>query len=212
MWQFLLYSSDSAVHINISILFFQILLPYRQSQNAVQTSLCHTEDFILFPTSLSVMFPICAVSLFSIRSAVSWADAIPYLLGSVIGGLTAVFLRNKISVKWLHRILGLFILWGGIRFLWWSPFWSALFWVFYPASALAAVACWCCGWRWYAAWNSPPPSASISYFSSQPPLFPAFIWENSSCPTSDMSSLPPSPGVPPPFSFPISVGHGILHG
>ena len=82
------------------------------------SSLCHTEDSVLFPTSLSVMLPICAVSLFSIRSAVSWADAIPYLLGSVIGGLTAVFLRNKIPVKWLHRILGLFILWGGIRFLW----------------------------------------------------------------------------------------------
>lgn len=82
------------------------------------SSLCHTEESVLFPTSLSVMLPICAVSLFSIRSAVSWADAIPYLLGSVIGGLAAVFLRNKIPVKWLHRILGLLILWGGIRFLW----------------------------------------------------------------------------------------------
>ena len=82
------------------------------------SSLCHTENSVLFPTSLSVMLPICAVSLLSFGSSIPWADAAPYLIGSAFGGLAAVFLRNKISVKWLHRILGLFILWGGIRFLW----------------------------------------------------------------------------------------------
>lgn len=82
------------------------------------SSLCHAEDSILFPTSLSIMLPICTVSLLSFGSAIPWADAAPYLIGSAFGGLAAVFLRNKIPVKWLHRILGLFILWGGIRFLW----------------------------------------------------------------------------------------------
>lgn len=81
------------------------------------TSICHTADSVLFATSLSVMLPICLVSLFSIESIVSWADALPFLIGSTLGGLVASMLQKKVPVKWLHRILALFILWGGIRFL-----------------------------------------------------------------------------------------------
>lgn len=82
------------------------------------SSLCRAEDSVLFPTSLSIMLPICIVSLFSFGSAIPWVDAVPFLIGSTAGGLFSAFLKNKISTKWLHRILAMFILWGGIRFLW----------------------------------------------------------------------------------------------
>ena len=39
------------------------------------------------------------------------------ILGSMAGGLLAGWTGNRIPVKWLHRILGILIIWGGIRYL-----------------------------------------------------------------------------------------------
>ena len=73
----------------------------------------------LFPMSVSIMLPVCAVSLLmsSPVEALPWADALPYLIGSAIGGVLAGIYGGKLSVLWLHRILGIMILWGGIRYL-----------------------------------------------------------------------------------------------
>lgn len=74
----------------------------------------------LFPMSVSVMLPVCVVSLLMSSSvaALPWVDAAPYLIGSVIGGILAGVLGKKLPIVWLHRILGVMILWGGIRYLW----------------------------------------------------------------------------------------------
>jgi len=45
-------------------------------------------------------------------------QALPYLIGSLIGGVGAGLWGKRIPVLWLHRILGVLILWGGIRYLW----------------------------------------------------------------------------------------------
>ena len=73
----------------------------------------------LFPASIAVMLPICVVSLVltSVKGNLPWQEAIPYLLGSGIGGFVAGKWGRKIPVLWLHRGLGLLILWGGIRYL-----------------------------------------------------------------------------------------------
>ena len=73
----------------------------------------------VFPTSLSVILPVCLVTLAvtAFRGGVSAAASLPYLAGSTIGGIAAGFLGPRIPVKWLHRLLGIFILWGGIRYL-----------------------------------------------------------------------------------------------
>lgn len=73
----------------------------------------------LFPMSVSVMLPVCVVSLLmsSPVGALPWADAAPYLIGSVLGGIAAGIWGGKLPVVWLHRILGIMILWGGIRYL-----------------------------------------------------------------------------------------------
>ena len=39
----------------------------------------------------------------------------PYLVGSALGGVAAGVFGRKVSTNLLHRILGILILWGGIR-------------------------------------------------------------------------------------------------
>ena len=71
-----------------------------------------------FPTSVAIIAPICIISLlFSARWSLTFGQLLPYLLGSVIGGIAAGIWGHRIPTIWLHRILGIFILWGGIRYL-----------------------------------------------------------------------------------------------
>ena len=71
----------------------------------------------IFPSSVVIILPICIISLLLSGSPIPWATALPYLLGSAIGGIGAGLWGKKIPVLWLHRALGLLILWGGIRYL-----------------------------------------------------------------------------------------------
>ena len=75
-------------------------------------------DEEVFPASIAVILPICLISLFSLvpPDLLPWKTALPYLLGSGIGGILSGLTGKKIPVKWLHRILGILILWGGLRY------------------------------------------------------------------------------------------------
>jgi len=83
------------------------------------TLLAGLEENVVFPASISIILPICVVSLATaaITDGIAWQLSIPYLLGSAFGGIAAGLWGGKIPVKWLHRGLGLMILWGGIRYL-----------------------------------------------------------------------------------------------
>ncbi len=72
-----------------------------------------------FPSSVSIILPICLISLWSaiLKSGLPFTEAWPYLLGSIGGGIIAGLVENKIPVKCLHRVLGVLILWGGVRYL-----------------------------------------------------------------------------------------------
>ena len=74
----------------------------------------------LFPLSVSVMLPVCVLSLWmtSRNGPLPWLDAMPYLLGSVAGGVLVGILGKRIPSLWLHRIFGGMLLWGGFRYLW----------------------------------------------------------------------------------------------
>lgn len=76
-------------------------------------------DSEIFPSSVAVILPVCLVSLAFVLpgSSFSLMDALPYLIGSFAGGILSWKLGKKIPTKWLHRLLGLFIIWGGIRYL-----------------------------------------------------------------------------------------------
>ena len=83
------------------------------------TTLIDAEDSEIFPTSLSIILPICIISLlFSLaQKSCSLYGALPYLIGSGIGGYLSGKYGKNIPSKWLHRGLGILILWGGIRYL-----------------------------------------------------------------------------------------------
>ena len=83
------------------------------------TWLTDTKEDSLFPTSLSIMLPICLISLVAqaMIIPIPWREAFPYLIGSAAGGVAAGIFGQRIPTKWLHRILGILILWGGIRYL-----------------------------------------------------------------------------------------------
>lgn len=83
------------------------------------TSLSHIDENEVFPSSVSIILPICVVSLSLSWPAggADWRTAVPYLIGSAAGGVAAGLWGRKLPTLWLHRILGLMILWGGIRYL-----------------------------------------------------------------------------------------------
>lgn len=77
------------------------------------------EEKEIFNSSIAIILPLCIVSVISaaMDGMLPWKPALPYLIGSAAGGLAAGFWGSKIPAKWLHRSLGLLIIWGGIRYL-----------------------------------------------------------------------------------------------
>ena len=83
------------------------------------TRLGKLEEQEVFPASVSIMLPVCLVSLAftgQLRQ-LPWSLTAQYLAGSAAGGILAGLLSSKIPVLWLHRLLGILVLWGGLRYL-----------------------------------------------------------------------------------------------
>ena len=83
------------------------------------TWLTDLEDRDIFPTSVGIILPVCIVSLLVSYSSgtVSWGTVLGYLISSAAGGVLAGIFGKRIPTLWLHRGLGLLILWGGVRYL-----------------------------------------------------------------------------------------------
>ena len=84
------------------------------------TLLTPLEDHQIFSASIAIILPVCVVSIIAtaVTGSIYWQDALTYLIGSATGGIAAGFFGQRIPVKWLHRFLGVLILWGGVRYLW----------------------------------------------------------------------------------------------
>ena len=81
-------------------------------------ALTELEEREVFGASVSISLPICVVSLVLSPQLPSLSDALPYLLGRCVGGILTPHISHRIPTLWLHRALGILILWGGIRYLW----------------------------------------------------------------------------------------------
>ena len=83
------------------------------------TLLTDVEEDSVFSSSISIILPICmsCIVFTAMSTGIAVRPALPYLLGSAIGGLCAALWGQKIPVCWLHRGLGLLISWGGYRYL-----------------------------------------------------------------------------------------------
>ena len=84
--------------------------------------LCLLTDFQereIFSSSIAVILPICLISLTAtaLTGSIPFRSSLPYLIGSSIGGYAAGKFGHYIPTRWLHRSLGILILWGGIRYL-----------------------------------------------------------------------------------------------
>ncbi len=75
------------------------------------------EEDAIFPTSVSVMACVSATSLLLSDTPLPFAAALPYLGGSIVGGIGAGVLGKRVKTVWLHRMFGAMILWGGVRYL-----------------------------------------------------------------------------------------------
>lgn len=75
------------------------------------------EEKRAFATSVAVILPLSIVSyvMFCIKGGNVWADAWPYLIGGVLGGLLSTKLFANISAVWLHRLFGILILYGAVK-------------------------------------------------------------------------------------------------
>ena len=83
------------------------------------TWLCKAEDDQVFPSSVAIILPVCLVSL-SISpglKSLPWNQAWIYLVTGIVGSVIANNIERKIPVKWLHRGLGILIIYGGVRYL-----------------------------------------------------------------------------------------------
>lgn len=83
------------------------------------TTLPSLEESMVFPCSVAIILPICltVLAITAFGTPLPWQQALPYLLGSALGGLISGKWGRKIPAVWLHRCLGLLILWGGYRYL-----------------------------------------------------------------------------------------------
>jgi hypothetical protein len=94
-------------------------------------------------TSVFCIMPICAVSaaMYAAGGKMPWADAWPYALGGLFGGLLAGFLFKKIAPVWLRRAFGGLLLLGALRtfFKWETPFTFEGFWPSVSAGAGTGV-------------------------------------------------------------------------
>lgn len=77
------------------------------------------EDKQAFATAISIIFPLCLVSImvYGSAGAIELTTTWPYLVGGLIGGLLGGLLFKRVSANILHKIFGILILWGGIRLL-----------------------------------------------------------------------------------------------
>ena len=80
---------------------------------------CGLEDKHAFATAISIILPLSIVSIvvYAMEAPLPFADAWPYLAGGLAGGLLGGLLFRKMSANLLHKLLGAFILWGGIQLL-----------------------------------------------------------------------------------------------
>ncbi|MBQ4613213.1 MAG: TSUP family transporter [Clostridia bacterium] len=75
------------------------------------------EEKRAFATSVAIMLPLSVASyvIFCFKGGNVWGDALPYLIGGVLGGLLSAKFFSRISTVWLHRLFGMLILYGGVK-------------------------------------------------------------------------------------------------
>lgn len=85
----------------------------------VLTEWAGMEEKRALASCVAVILPMCAVSaaFYAVNGALSLVDALPYLVGGFLGGLVGGKLFRRVKAEGLRRLFGLFLLYGGARYL-----------------------------------------------------------------------------------------------
>lgn len=77
------------------------------------------EDKKAFSSAVCIILPLCLISIavYWMKQLLPFQEALPYLLGGLIGGTLGGILFKKVSVQFLHKLFGIIIFWGGLRLL-----------------------------------------------------------------------------------------------
>lgn len=83
------------------------------------TRSCGLDQRRAFATSVAVILPLCALSsaIYFFRGALDLWAALPYLAGGLAGGFVGGRVFKRLDMTWLRRIFALFILYGGVKAL-----------------------------------------------------------------------------------------------
>ncbi len=74
-----------------------------------------------FANSVLIILPMCIVSsiIYYFRSGLDLPTAVPYLIGGAVGGIIGGLVFKKLSVNLLRKVMGIIIIYGGVRSLLW---------------------------------------------------------------------------------------------
>lgn len=74
---------------------------------------------IAFACCVAVILPVCLVSVavYALRGGLQLGAAMPYLVGGAAGGLLGAKLFKNVKPTLLRRLFGIFLLYGGARYL-----------------------------------------------------------------------------------------------
>ncbi len=74
---------------------------------------------VRFATAVASILPMSVVSVYFYvkKGAVGFADALPFLLPAVIGGVLGALLMDKISAKTLRLVFSALMIWAGVRII-----------------------------------------------------------------------------------------------
>ena len=77
------------------------------------------EDKKAFASAICIILPLCIISIlvYSTKGILPFSEAIPYLIGGLIGGTLGGIFFKRVSPGMLHKLFGILILWGGIKLL-----------------------------------------------------------------------------------------------
>ena len=76
-------------------------------------------DKAAFACCVAIILPVCLVSVavYVLRGGLQLGAAMPYLIGGAAGGLLGAKLFKGVKPMLLRRLFGLFLLYGGVRYL-----------------------------------------------------------------------------------------------
>ena len=77
------------------------------------------EEKEVFACSVGIILPLSAVTLgmFFLYGGKINTQGLPHVIVGALGGIGAGLLLKKVKSVWLHRLLGAFILYGGVRLM-----------------------------------------------------------------------------------------------